>query len=136
MTSIADSSLTIQASPQSHPAPPCWFGEVTLIASYLRKEASPRCPNRAGALGPAALRARTRSSTLSWCSSATPEAPNGPCKPSTRTCIPMPQSSWPSSTTLLSARRAFLSFLPESLSSFGLDSYSDFLFQPWANPCF
>ncbi len=38
MTSIADSSLTIQASPQSHPALPCWFGEATLIASYLRKQ--------------------------------------------------------------------------------------------------
>ena len=31
-------------------------------------------------------------------------------------------------------RGEFLRFLPENLSSFGQFSYSDFLFQPWANP--
>src|SRR5215831_4209654 len=36
MSSIADSSVTIQTSSQSVPAMPCWFGEVSLIAHYLR----------------------------------------------------------------------------------------------------
>ena len=36
MSSIADSSVTIQASYQSVPSTPCWLGEVTLIARYLR----------------------------------------------------------------------------------------------------
>ncbi len=31
MSSIADSSVTIQTSSQSVPSTPCWFGEVTLI---------------------------------------------------------------------------------------------------------
>jgi hypothetical protein len=38
MSSIADSSVTIQTSPQSVPAPPCWLGEVALIAHYLRRQ--------------------------------------------------------------------------------------------------
>jgi hypothetical protein len=37
MTSIADSSLLIQTSSASVPAPPSWFGEVVVIVSYLRK---------------------------------------------------------------------------------------------------
>src|SRR6266566_4350952 len=48
-------------------------------------------------------------------------------------CCPRPPS-FPSTTLLLLVRRAFLSFLPENLSSFGLFSYSNFLFQPWVNP--
>src|SRR2546422_1827194 len=38
MTSIADSSVTIQTSSQSVPSTPCWFGEVVLIACYLRRQ--------------------------------------------------------------------------------------------------
>jgi hypothetical protein len=38
MGSIADSSVTIQASHQSVPSPPFWFGEVTLIASFLKRQ--------------------------------------------------------------------------------------------------
>ncbi len=38
MKSIADSSVTIQTSSHSVPATPCWFGEVTLIAHYLRHQ--------------------------------------------------------------------------------------------------
>ena len=37
MTSITDSSLLIQTSSTSVPAPPSWFGEVVVIVSYLRK---------------------------------------------------------------------------------------------------
>src|SRR5258708_27447398 len=36
MSSIADSSVTIQTSSQSVPATPCWLGEMSLIAHYLR----------------------------------------------------------------------------------------------------
>src|SRR5437764_1889475 len=38
MTSIADSSVIIQTSSESVPAPPSWFGEVALISPYLRKQ--------------------------------------------------------------------------------------------------
>src|SRR5918911_87963 len=38
MTSIADSSVSIQTSSESVPATPCWFGEVALIIPYLRKQ--------------------------------------------------------------------------------------------------
>ncbi len=38
MTSIADSSVSIQMSAESVPATPCWFGEVALILPYLRKQ--------------------------------------------------------------------------------------------------
>src|SRR5437667_8682205 len=38
MTSIADSSVIIHTSSESVPAPPSWFGEVTLIVPYLRKQ--------------------------------------------------------------------------------------------------
>ncbi len=37
MKSIADSPVTIQTSSQSVPSTPSWFGEVTLIAHYLRR---------------------------------------------------------------------------------------------------
>lgn len=37
MSSIAHSSVAIQASPQSVPSTPSWFGEVTIIAHYLRR---------------------------------------------------------------------------------------------------
>ncbi len=37
MTSIADGSVIIQTSAESVPSTPCWFGEVVLIAGYLRK---------------------------------------------------------------------------------------------------
>ncbi len=37
MVSITDSPVTIQTSPQSVPSTPSWFGEVTLIAHYLRR---------------------------------------------------------------------------------------------------
>jgi hypothetical protein len=37
MTSIADGSVIIQTSAESVPAPPSWFGEVALMAGYLRK---------------------------------------------------------------------------------------------------
>jgi hypothetical protein len=30
-------SVTLQTSPQSVPATPCWFGEVVLLVHYLRK---------------------------------------------------------------------------------------------------
>jgi hypothetical protein len=36
MSSIADSPVTIQTSAQSVPSTPSWFGEVTLIAHFLR----------------------------------------------------------------------------------------------------
>jgi hypothetical protein len=38
MTSITYSSVRIQTSAQSVPAIPSWFGEVTLIVSYLRRQ--------------------------------------------------------------------------------------------------
>jgi hypothetical protein len=38
MTSIADSPVTIQTSPQSVPSTPSWLGEVTLLAHYLRHQ--------------------------------------------------------------------------------------------------
>jgi hypothetical protein len=38
MTSIADLSVTIQTSPQSVPTTPCWFGEVALLAHFLRHQ--------------------------------------------------------------------------------------------------
>lgn len=38
MASIADSSVTIQTSAQSVPSTPAWFGEVTLIAHYLKQQ--------------------------------------------------------------------------------------------------
>jgi len=38
MTSIAYSSVNIQASAQSAPAPPCWFGEITLIVHHLQRQ--------------------------------------------------------------------------------------------------
>ena len=37
MTSIADSAVIIQTSSQSAPALPPWFGEVCMLAQYLRK---------------------------------------------------------------------------------------------------
>jgi hypothetical protein len=37
MSNIADSAVTIQTSSQSVPSTPSWFGEVTLIAHYLRR---------------------------------------------------------------------------------------------------
>src|SRR5947209_20635987 len=38
MTSIADSPVTIQTSAQSVPSTPSWFGEVSLVAHYLRRQ--------------------------------------------------------------------------------------------------
>jgi hypothetical protein len=38
MTSIADSSVTIQTSSRSVPSTPTWFGEVALLASHLRTQ--------------------------------------------------------------------------------------------------
>ena len=38
MTSITYSSVSIQTSAQSVPSIPCWFGEVTLIVHYLRRQ--------------------------------------------------------------------------------------------------
>ena len=37
MTSIADGSVSIQTSSESVPSTPSWFGEVVLMAAYLRK---------------------------------------------------------------------------------------------------
>ena len=37
MNSIADGSIIVQASSQSVPSTPPWFGEVALIVQYLRK---------------------------------------------------------------------------------------------------
>ena len=37
MTSIADSSVKIQTTPEPNPSTPCWFGEVVVISSALRK---------------------------------------------------------------------------------------------------
>ena len=38
MTSIAYSPVSIQAATHSVPSVPCWFGEVTLIASHLQRQ--------------------------------------------------------------------------------------------------
>lgn len=38
MSSIAHSPVTIQTSSQSVPATPCWFGEVTVIAHFLKRQ--------------------------------------------------------------------------------------------------
>src|SRR6266516_1636288 len=38
MTSIADSSVIIQASSESVPSIPCWLGEVVLLARYLKQQ--------------------------------------------------------------------------------------------------
>lgn len=38
MSSIAHSPVTIQTSAQSVPATPCWFGEVTGIAHFLKRQ--------------------------------------------------------------------------------------------------
>jgi hypothetical protein len=38
MKSIADGSVSIQTSSQSILSTPCWFGEITLLARYLRKQ--------------------------------------------------------------------------------------------------
>jgi hypothetical protein len=37
MTSIADGSVKIQTTSESNFATLCWFGEIVLISSYLRK---------------------------------------------------------------------------------------------------
>jgi hypothetical protein len=37
MTSIADSSVKIQTTSESHFSAPAWFGEVVLISKYLQK---------------------------------------------------------------------------------------------------
>jgi hypothetical protein len=37
MTSIADGAVIIQTSAESVPSTPSWFGEVALMATYLRK---------------------------------------------------------------------------------------------------
>jgi len=37
MTSIADGSAKIQATAEPNPSPPSWFGEVTVMAAYLRQ---------------------------------------------------------------------------------------------------
>ena len=37
MTSIADSSVNIQTTPESHFSIPPWFGEVVVISKYLQK---------------------------------------------------------------------------------------------------
>jgi hypothetical protein len=39
MTSIADGSVKIQATAESNPSPPTWFGEAVLLIGYLRKHA-------------------------------------------------------------------------------------------------
>jgi hypothetical protein len=36
MVSFGNSEVSIQTSPQPNPSTPSWFGEVTVIASYLR----------------------------------------------------------------------------------------------------
>lgn len=38
MTSIADNSVNIQTTSESNPSTPCWFGEVVVIAAYLRTQ--------------------------------------------------------------------------------------------------
>lgn len=37
MTSTTDTSVKIQTTPTPHPSPPCWFGEVVVVSSVLRK---------------------------------------------------------------------------------------------------
>jgi hypothetical protein len=37
MNSIADGLVIIQSTPESVPSTPCWFGEVVLVATYLRQ---------------------------------------------------------------------------------------------------
>jgi hypothetical protein len=37
MTSIAHSAVTIQTSSPSVPSTPAWFGEVTIVAHYLKR---------------------------------------------------------------------------------------------------
>jgi hypothetical protein len=37
MSSIVDGAVSIQTSSASVPAPPAWFGEVTLIVGYRRR---------------------------------------------------------------------------------------------------
>lgn len=37
MNSIADGSVIIQSTSESVPSTPSWFGEVALMAAYLRK---------------------------------------------------------------------------------------------------
>src|SRR5258708_28568516 len=41
MSSIADGLVRIQASAESVPSTPAWFGEVVLIAAHLRKHGVP-----------------------------------------------------------------------------------------------
>jgi hypothetical protein len=36
MTSIADTSVKIQTTPDPNPSTPCWFGEVVVISNALR----------------------------------------------------------------------------------------------------
>ena len=38
MTSIANSVVTIQTSPQGVPSPPTWFGELTVIVHFLQQQ--------------------------------------------------------------------------------------------------
>ena len=38
MTSIADSSVTIQTTSESNVSTPSWFGEVVLLSRYLQKQ--------------------------------------------------------------------------------------------------
>ena len=38
MSSIANSPVSIQTSSQSLPSTPCWFGEVSVIAHYLKRQ--------------------------------------------------------------------------------------------------
>ena len=38
MTSIADNVVNIQTTSESNPSPPCWFGEVVVMSSFLRKQ--------------------------------------------------------------------------------------------------
>ncbi len=37
MTSIADTSVKIQAASESNPSTPAWFGEIVMVSSYLQK---------------------------------------------------------------------------------------------------
>jgi hypothetical protein len=37
MANIADTSVKIQATSEPNPSTPCWFGEVVVISSSLRK---------------------------------------------------------------------------------------------------
>ena len=38
MTSIADPSVTIRVSSEPAPSPPSWFGEVTPLAHFLKRQ--------------------------------------------------------------------------------------------------